>query len=145
MKAPINKVQNVREIQAKLEFLVLRDRLTSKETTVIDAILAGYSDVQALKKAGISFTDEKEAKKIVRKILSQAKVRQYLTAIDELYRYLAPKAISTIYKLMTESQSEAIRLQAAKEILDKIPESKKGASLPVQVKVNILNYQKKEK
>ncbi|MEM5875556.1 MAG: hypothetical protein QXX45_03250 [Candidatus Aenigmatarchaeota archaeon] len=126
--------QDLKEIEKKLELVVLKERLTSKEALFVENLILGMSEEEAAKQAGFKNVN----KKLINKLLSDIDINQYFTSLQELANFLAPKAFQTVFEILKNGKSEKTRLEAAKIILDKTV-SDKTQSLPIKLQVNILN------
>lgn len=118
--AGTDKPQSVQEIHKKLELVTLASRLSSWESKFVDYVMMGYEEVEALSKSGFSLEkfggDENLIREFAHKTLKNYDVQRYMQSATEMYRFVAPKAISTITKIMNESPDEKTRLDAAKFI-----------------------------
>ena len=128
-----SKIQDEKEIEKKLDLVVLKERLTSKEARFVDLLLMGEDEYEAARQAGF----EKVDSKLVKKLLENIDIQQYIVSAQELFSYMSAKAVKTVYEIM-EKGSEKNRLEAAKIVLDKTVADKKQM-LPVKMNIQVLN------
>jgi hypothetical protein len=129
------KIQDEKELEKKLDLVVLKERLTSKEAKFVDLLLMGTDEYEAARQAGFENVDSK----LVKKLLENIDIQQYLISAQELFGFMSTKAVKTVYEIM-ERGSEKNRLEAAKIVLDKTVADKKQM-LPVKMNIQVLNIQ----
>jgi hypothetical protein len=97
----------------------------------------GKDEYEAARQAGF----EKVDSKLVKKLLENIDIQQYLISANELFGFMSTKAVKTVYEIM-EKGSEKNRLEAAKIVLDKTVADKKQM-LPVKMNIQVLNINQK--
>lgn len=142
--------QGVEELHKKLELITLAKRLSSWESRFVDNVMIGYDIITALEKSGCNLEifgdDAKKIQAFGEKTLKNYDVQRYIISATDLYKFQAPKAISTITKIMNESADEKTRLDAAKFIATEAAKSgADGGSLPTTLVLKFVKQGEEDK
>lgn len=129
-----NKPVTVDEMHKRLEVSLLRERLSGREAKLIDAVILGKSDEDALSYAGYDTDSIADNKKFITDTLKNSNVAKYIQSLSELYRFMQPAAASEIFKIM-RTGTEKNRLAAAMYVDSKASSETEKKDLPVKLTI----------
>ena len=143
--------QGIEEIHKKLELVVLAKRLSSWESKFVDFMMIGLKPEEALAKSGFNLEvfggDQKAIEKFADKTLRNYDVQKYMQSALDMYKFQAPKAISTILGIMLNEQVKTeTRLDAAKFIATEANKAgEEGGGLPTKLVLKFVKEGEEEK